>query len=172
MAGGGADTIWIVGMMGAGKSVAGRRLAARLGRPFVDTDAEIEAAAGASVRQLFEREGEAGFRVRERAAVLAVAGQKLVVALGGGAIAQSGMPERLAATGTVVYLKARPETLLRRLADAEERPLLRGLDAAERGARLVELLRAREPAYATAGVVIETDELDVDAVVAAMAEAL
>jgi shikimate kinase len=172
VAGDGADTIWIVGMMGAGKSAVGRLLAARLGRPFIDTDAEIEQAAGASVRELFEREGEAGFRTRERAAVAAVAGQKLVVALGGGAIAQAGMPERLAATGAVVYLKARPETLLQRIGDAEERPLLRGLGPDGRRARMEQLLHARAPAYATARVVIETDGLDADEVAAAVARAL
>jgi shikimate kinase len=159
-------------MMGAGKSAVGRALAARLGREFVDTDAEIEKAAGASVGEIFEREGEAGFRARERAAVEAVAGRAVVAALGGGAIAQPGAAERLAATGVVVYLRARPETLAARVGDAEARPLLRGLDAGGRAARLAELLAAREPAYATAAVVVDTDGLDVARVADAVVERL
>lgn len=158
-------------MMGAGKSAVGRRLAARLGLAFVDTDAEIERRAGASVREIFEREGEAGFRGRERAAIEAVAGPA-VVALGGGAIAQPGAAEHLAARGTVVYLRARPETLLARVGDAEARPLLRGLPPEARRERLRGLLAEREAAYATASVIVDTDDLEVGAVAARIAGAL
>jgi len=166
------ETIWLVGMMGAGKSAVGRALARRLGREFVDTDAEVEKQAGASVAEIFQVEGEEGFRARERAALEAVAGRPAVVALGGGAIAQPGAPERLAASGSVVYLQARPETLLARVADAETRPLLRGLDAAARLERIRRLLEAREDAYRTAGVIVETDALDVESVADALAARL
>jgi 3-dehydroquinate synthase len=159
-----ARTIWLVGAMGAGKSAVGARLAARLGLPFVDADAEIERAAGLRVAEIFAREGEAGFRARERAAIEALAGRPAVVALGGGAIAQPGAAERLAATGTVVWLRARPETLAARVGDAADRPLLAGLGPAARLARLAALLAEREPCYATAHVAIDTDGIDAETV--------
>jgi shikimate kinase len=159
-------------MMGAGKSSVGRALAARLGREFVDTDAEIEKTAGASVREIFEREGEAGFRARERAAIDALAGRPVVVALGGGAIAQPVAAERLAASGTVVWLRARPETLAARVGDADARPLLRGLGPDARIARIAELAAAREASHRTARIAVDTDELDPERVAAAIAERL
>lgn len=144
--------------MGAGKSTLGPPLARALGVRFVDADAEIERRAGASVPELFAREGEAGFRARERAVLDALSHSGAVVALGGGAIAQPGAPQRLAASGTVVYLRARPETLLARLGDAGSRPLLAGLGAAERRARLEALLSERKAAYETARIALDTDE--------------
>lgn len=158
------STIWLVGAMGAGKSAVGARLAARLGLPFTDADAEVERAAGASVAELFAREGEGGFRARERAVIAGRAGRAAVVALGGGAIEQPGAPELLARSGTVVWLRARPETLAERVGEAAERPLLAGLDPAERLTRLRALLAEREPCYATARIAIDTDGLDADAV--------
>jgi len=154
-------TLWLVGMMGAGKSAIGAALAAELGLPFVDLDAEVEAGAGCSIAELFESEGEAGFRRRERGALEAIAGRRAVVALGGGALAQPGVAGRLAASGTRVYLRARPETLAARIGAAAGRPLLAGLDAAGREARLRSLLAAREPAYLRADLVLDTDDLDV-----------
>jgi shikimate kinase len=159
-------------MMGAGKSAVGRALAARLGREFVDSDAEIEKSAGASVREIFEREGEAGFRARERAVIEALAGRPVVVALGGGAIAQPGAAERLAAGGIVVWLRARPATLAARVGDADTRPLLRGLGTEARAARIAELAAAREPSYRTARIAIDTDELDPEQVARAVEERL
>lgn len=159
-------------MMGVGKSSVGTALAARLGLPFVDLDREIEAEAGRSVAGIFESEGEAAFRRRERGALEAVAGRAAVAALGGGAIAQPGVPERLLESGTVVWLRARPETLVARLGDAAARPLLAGLAAKEREARLRGLLAEREPAYARADVAVDTDTLDVEATAEAVARAL
>ena len=121
-------TVWLVGMMGAGKSTIGPKLARRLGRRFIDTDAEVERAAGRRVSEIFQRDGEPAFRRLEREAIEACCGEAAVVALGGGAIEPPGARERLASTGTVVYLRARPETLLARVGDAR-RP------AAARGAR-------------------------------------
>ena len=164
-----AGTVWLVGMMGAGKSAVGRALAARLGRPFADSDAEVERAAGRPLADLFASAGEAGFRELERRAIEELAGRPLVVALGGGAIAQPGAARRLAETGTVIYLKARPETLLARVGEAECRPLLRGLDRAGRLARLRALLAERRAAYETAQLVVETDDLDVAGVADALA---
>ena len=168
----GGETIWLVGMMGAGKSAVGRALAVRLGLPFADGDALVETAAGAPVSEIFAREGEPAFRRREREVIEGLAGRPGVVALGGGAIAQPGVAERLRATGVVVYLRARPETLARRVGEAEDRPLLAGRDAAGRAARLAELLAEREIHYGRAHVTVDTDALDVPAVCAAVAAAL
>jgi shikimate kinase len=159
-------------MMGSGKSTVGRRLAERLGCCFVDTDAEIEREASASVAEIFAREGEAGFRVRERAAIEALLGAEAVVSLGGGAVAQAGIGEALASTGTIVYLRARPETLLRRVGDGDTRPLLRGLDGPGRVDKLRSLLEARAEHYERAQIVIDTDENEVDTVVDELARHL
>jgi shikimate kinase len=146
-------------MMGAGKSQVGALVAERLRRDFVDTDAMIERAAGIPIAELFTREGEAAFRKREREAIENVAGGALVVALGGGAIAQPGAWERLAGSGTIVYLRARPETLLGRIRHAADRPLLHGLFGEDRLRRIGELLAERSPSYERASIVVDTDAL-------------
>ena len=168
----GGKTVWLVGMMGAGKSSVGVALAERLGVPFVDTDAEVEARAGANVAELFAREGEDGFRARELEAVEAFAGRPAVVALGGGALTQPEVRQRVARQGRVVYLRARPESLAGRVGTAQERPLLGGLDAEGRLERLRELLQTRERDYESGALVVDTDELDVVAVVDAVARRL
>jgi shikimate kinase len=165
-------TIWLVGMMGAGKSAVGPRLAARLALPFHDTDAEIAREADASVAEVFAREGEAGFRAREQKLIGTLLGRRAVVALGGGALTVPGTLEKLEARGRLVYLRARPETLLARVGEAAERPLLRGLDAGGRRARLGELLARRERDYARAGLVVDVDDADVAAVVERVAARL
>jgi len=157
-------------MMGAGKSSIGPQLARRLGRRFIDTDAEVERVVGSRVAEIFEREGEAAFRRAERAAIEACCGEPAVVALGGGAIAQPGARERLSQTGLVVYLRARPETLLARIGDADSRPLLRGLAPAAQQARLAELLAQRRSAYESAAITIDTDDQPVAALVESLAK--
>lgn len=169
---GAPGTLWLVGMMGAGKSVAGRALARRLGRRFLDTDREIERRAGRSIAAIFASEGEAGFRQRERRAIEAAAGRGSVVALGGGAIAQPGMAAWLAKRGTVVYLRARPETLLVRIGSAATRPLLRDLAPRERRRRLTQLLAERSAAYESAQLVVDTDGCSPAEVVAAIERGL
>jgi shikimate kinase len=165
-------TIWLVGMMGAGKSSVAAALGRRLGLRTLDTDAQVEAEAGMRIAEIFAAEGEAGFRVRERRAIEALAGSRAVVALGGGAIAQPGIAARLGATGTVVYLRASPETLARRVGRGRARPLLAGLDAAGRRAKLAALLAEREPAYRTAALSIDTDGRPLRAIVDELAAAL
>jgi shikimate kinase len=165
-------TVWLVGMMGAGKSAVGVLLAQRLARPLVDLDREIEQQAGRSIPELFASEGEAGFRKREREALERVAGTPAVVALGGGAAAQPGALQRLLASGTLVYLRARPETLAARIGDAAARPLLAGLAPAARLAELRRLLAEREPTYLRAGLVVDTDALDEEATAALVAQRL
>jgi len=142
--------VFLVGMMGAGKSTVGPLLAKRLGRRFLDTDHEVEARAGRTIAAIFAAEGEARFRALEREAIERASGESAVVALGGGAIAQPGALERLKARGTLVYLSAPVERLLARIGDGADRPLLAGVAPAARLERLRELLAAREPFYAAA----------------------
>ena len=164
--------ILLVGMMGCGKSTVGPALARLLARDFVDVDVEIEARAGRTVPEIFEADGEAAFRALEREAIDAVATDGPVVALGGGAIAQPGAPERLAKLGTVVYLRASLDSLMRRVGRAEGRPLLAGLDEAGRRQRVEETLRDRQPAYETARLVVDTDDRSVEEIARAIAEHL
>ncbi|MCP9851066.1 shikimate kinase [Cyanobium sp. Morenito 9A2] len=140
--------LYLVGMMGAGKSAVGRPLAEALGYRFLDADTSLEQLAGCSIPELFEREQEAGFRELESAVLNRIAGwHSLVVATGGGVVmrpANWGQMQQ----GVVVWLDAPTERLLERLrADPTPRPLLAGPEP-ER--RLRELLEARRPLYSQA----------------------
>jgi shikimate kinase len=156
--------IWLVGMMGAGKSAVGPLLACSLARRFVDTDVEIERSAGMAVSEIFSTEGERAFRDRERQLIEDLSGGSDVVALGGGAIAQPGAAALLGRTGSVVYLKASASSLLGRLGDCSERPLLCDLAPEERLARLETLLAERAGAYETAALAVDTESRTVEAV--------
>lgn len=147
--------LFLVGMMGAGKTTAGRLLARRLGRHFIDTDHEIEARCGVGIPLIFEIEGEAGFRTREaRALEELTARDDIVLATGGGAVLRAENRRRLAARGTVIYLHALPEALYRRVRSDRNRPLLATDDPL---ARLTELYAERDPLYREiADVVVET----------------
>ncbi len=164
--------MWLVGMMGCGKSTVGPALAARLGCPFVDSDAHIERASGSTVAGIFANEGEAAFRRRERATIEELAGEPAVVALGGGAVAQPGVIERLTGSGCMVYLRAAPESLLARVGDGRGRPLLEGTDGPGRLERLRALLAERRAGYEQAAVVVDTDDRSVEAVAGEVAERL
>lgn len=155
----GGKPIYLVGMMGVGKSTVGPLLADVLGRGFVDTDLEIERTAGRSVSEIFDQDGEARFRELERAAIEDALDRKpsAVIALGGGAIVQPGMLDRLKGRGVVVYLRATPEALDDRIGDAASRPLLAGLPSAARVARLAALLEARRPFYERADHLIDAE---------------
>jgi shikimate kinase len=158
----------LVGFMGSGKSSVGRVLARRFGAPFVDVDERIESAAGCRIRDLFGREGEPAFRVRERAAlrdVLSVKG--CVVATGGGAFADEENRALLRSYAPVVYLEAAVQTLLDRLAGDLGRPLLRGGDREE---VVRELLSRREPGYRTADMTVRTDGRTVEDVAGLVAD--
>jgi len=158
--------------MGAGKSAVGRSLARVLGRRLVDTDDEVARRAGCSVAEIFEQLGEHGFREREREVIDAVAGEDAIVSLGGGAVSQPGAAAQLAASGTLVYLRARPETLLERIGDSADRPLLAGFDSDARAARLVELIEQRGAANESAAIVVDTDDVSVDEVAGRVARRL
>ena len=158
--------------MGAGKSTVGRRCAQRLGRSFVDTDDLVEIAAGATVAEVFARDGEAVFREFERLAIAdaCAAPEPIVIAAGGGAVLDPENRKRLREAGLVVWLRAPAAQLAQRVGDTSSRPLLRG-DAA---ATLARLEGVRRPAYeAAAHATVDTDGLSVatvvDAVLAAFA---
>ena len=147
--------IVLTGFMCTGKSEVGRRLAKRLGRPFVDTDQLIEGRAGKSVAAIFRDDGEDAFRALEREVVATAAvGEDTVIAVGGGAVLDPVNVERLRAAGIVVCLTADADTILRRVGDVARRPLLAGGDP--RGT-VESLLATRGPAYeAAADVTVDT----------------
>lgn len=151
----GAQNVFLVGMMGAGKSTAGRLLARRLKRPFHDTDQEVERRCGVTIPVIFEIEGEAGFRVREAMVIDELTGLvDVVLATGGGAVLAAENRRHLAARGTVVYLHAPPAALYERVRHDRNRPLLATADPR---ARLYELYAQRDPLYREiADLVVET----------------
>ena len=162
--------LYLVGMMGSGKSSAGRHLAERLGYRFLDADSSIEQVAGRSIPELFASEGESGFRALEAAVLNQIASwHSLVVATGGGVVTR---PENWGQMrqGVVVWLDAPEELLLQRLAaDPTPRPLMAATDP---GARLRELLAARRPLYAQADLHVLQDGRPADQVATQVLEAL
>jgi len=151
------DNIFLVGMMGAGKTTLGRALARRLGREFVDCDRELVERTGVPVATIFEIEGEEGFRRRESGVLQELcARDRCVIATGGGVVLTEANRDLMRTSGTVVYLKARLESLWERTRHDSTRPLLATPDPR---ARLAELLAEREPLYRqTAHVVVETGQ--------------
>jgi len=150
-------SIVLVGLMGAGKTSIGRRLAARLGLPFRDADAEIELAAGCTVSELFERWGEPSFRDGERRVIRRLlAGDPIVLATGGGAFMDPRTREIIRAEAVSVWLRCQLATLVRRVAGRHQRPLLQNANPAE---VLERLMQVRYPIYGEADVVVNcTDE--------------
>lgn len=150
-----AGSIFLVGLMGAGKTSVGRILARRLHKPFYDMDHEIERATGVKIPVIFEIEGEAGFRTRE-SKVLAELVHKgdIVLATGGGAVLSEQNRRLLAGHGTVVYLRATPRDLWLRTRHDKNRPLLQTADPL---AKLEELFEQRDPLYREiADVIMDT----------------
>ncbi|HTO71720.1 MAG TPA: shikimate kinase [Myxococcota bacterium] len=164
--------VLLSGLMGSGKSRVGRALALELGWDFVDTDVEIERVAGLSVAEIFAREGEPAFRARERDALRALPTQRCVVALGGGAVVSAENRAILAAKGRLLWLDAEPETLVERMGEARDRPLLAGLDRAGRVAKLTALRAERGAAYAEAELRVATDGCTIAQAVSRVREAL
>ena len=161
----GRRSIVLVGMMGVGKSSIGRRLATRLGIPFVDVDAEIEKAAGMSIADIFAHRGEADFRSGEARVIarLLEAGPQ-VLAAGGGAFMNAATREAIREKGVSVWLKADLEVLLRRISKRRnERPLLQNADPES---TLRALLIEREPVYAQADLTVLSREVPHDSIVA------
>jgi shikimate kinase len=154
------SNIFLVGPMGAGKSTIGRQLARRLSMEFYDTDHEIERRTGVDIPLIFDIEGEAGFRRRERQVLeVLTALSNIVLATGGGAVLDPDNRARLRQRGFVVYLQATPEQLLRRTERDTHRPLLQTED---RAGRIQQLLEEREPYYReVADLIINSDRLTV-----------
>lgn len=152
----GTHNIFLIGPMGSGKSAVGRQVAKLLHLPFIDSDAEIERRTGVDIPLIFEKEGEAGFREREREVIDELTRQHpLVLSTGGGAILAPESRERLRSRGFVVYLETSVAQQAERVRSAHHRPLLAGVDP---GPRLAELMQQREPLYrSTADVVVRTD---------------
>ena len=167
----GRRSIVLVGMMGVGKSSIGRRLAARLGVPFVDADAEIEKAAGMSITDIFARHGEADFRSGEARVIarLLESGPQ-VLATGGGAVMNADTRAAIKAKGVSIWLSAEVDVLMRRISKRKnDRPMLQTADPA---ATLRQLLDLREPLYAQADITVQSREVPHDAIVAEIVRAL
>jgi shikimate kinase len=147
--------VYLIGPMGAGKTAVGRYVAKQLGLTFYDSDHEIQTRTGVDIPYIFEKEGEAGFREREREAIAALTQlDGIVLATGGGVILDPRNRERLKATGTVVYLDTSIDEQLRRTGRTRNRPLLNTDDPR---AVLTKLREIREPLYsATADIQIDT----------------
>ncbi len=157
-------SIFLIGPMGAGKSAVGRRLARELGREFGDSDEVIEQRTGVDIPFIFEKEGEAGFRRRERKVIDEMTAQPgIVLATGGGAVMDPENRSRLASRGLVIYLQTSVRQQLRRTRRGRRRPLL---DSPDPGKVLEKLMRLREPLYCEiADLIVETDGRTVASVV-------
>ena len=167
-------SIVLVGLMGAGKSAIGRRLASRLGLPFIDADSEIEKAAGCSIEDIFESHGEAAFRDGERRVIQRLLkGPRHVLATGGGAFMAKQTREVIHEYGISVWLRADLELLLERTSRRRNRPILKRGNPRDILAKLIE---ERYPVYADANTVVDgadvPPEVMVDRVVAALGDYL
>jgi shikimate kinase len=149
-------TLALIGLMGAGKSSIGRRLADTLGAAFFDSDEEIEKAAGLSVQEIFDRHGEPEFRRGERRVIeRLLSGPPIVLATGGGAYMDETTRALMKEKATTIWLRADLDVLWRRVSRKDTRPLLKRPDARE---ALANLLEKRSPVYAQADLVIDTGE--------------
>jgi len=157
-------SIALIGFMGTGKTAVGKALAAKLGREFVELDSFIEQKAGKSIPEIFQQDGEIGFRELEIEATKEVSDQKnAIIACGGGAVLNKINIDRLRKECVIVYLTASPEVILKRTSnDKNERPLLK---VADRAPQIKELLRFRQPYYERAAdIKIDTSKLNINSV--------
>lgn len=166
-----SDNIFLIGLMGAGKTTVGRLLAKRRGMEFIDSDHVIEACCGVSIPTIFEIEGEAGFRRRESAKLDELTRRHgVVLATGGGAVLDPVNREHLRQRGTVIYLRAHPQELYQRTRHDRNRPLLQTEDPL---ARLQTLYAQRHPLYLeTADIVLDTGRQSVLCLVRKLESAL
>lgn len=160
----GRRSIVLVGMMGAGKSSVGRRLAARLRLAFVDADGEIESAAGMTIAEIFARHGEAYFRAGEaRVIARLLDGSPQVLATGGGAVMDAGTRQLVREKGISIWLKADLDVLLKRTRRRGERPLVD---------KMKDLLPQREPVYAESDIIVQSRDEPHDIIVDEVIEAV
>lgn len=154
----------LVGLMGAGKSAVGRRVAARLEVPFIDADSEIEAAAGSSIQEIFDQHGEAAFRDGERRVIARLLSTEPVhvLATGGGAFLDPETRALIHEHAISVWLRADLDVLFKRVSRRGHRPLLKTTDPKATLARLMEL---RHPVYAKADVVVDSEDGPIEGMV-------
>jgi shikimate kinase len=164
------ETIVMVGLMGAGKTSIGRRLAARLGLPFVDADDAIEEAAKSSISDIFERLGEQSFRDGERRVIARLLDDSpIVLATGGGAFMDPDTRALIAAKGISIWLRADIDTLVRRTSRREDRPLLKNGDPRE---ILTNLMNVRYPIYEQADITVDSHDAPAENTLQQVLEAL
>lgn len=153
----GGRSIVLVGMMGAGKSSIGRRLAGRLGIPFIDADAEIESAAGMTIPEIFEKHGEPYFRAGEARVIARLLDNgPQVLATGGGSVMDPQTRALIGQKGISIWLKADIDVLLKRTKRRNDRPLVE---------RIKDLLPVREPIYAQADIIIQSRDEPHDTII-------
>lgn len=152
--------IFLVGLMGAGKTTIGRQLSKSLDKPFVDSDHEIEQRTGVNIPVIFEVEGEAGFRQREKAMIEELSQRRdIILATGGGAVLNEDNRRNLKENGVVIYLRANVFDLLARTRHDRNRPLLQTADPQK---KLEELFQQRDPLYReVADIIIDTGQQSV-----------
>ena len=166
----GTRSLVLVGLMGAGKSTVGRRLAQALKLPFRDADHEIEAAAGMTIQEIFAIHGEEHFRDGERRVIARLLQEgPIVLATGGGAFMNEETRRRIAEQAISVWLKADLDVLMRRVRKRSTRPLLQNPDPEGTMRRLMDL---RHPVYATADITVDSHEAPHDKVVSELVKAL
>src|ERR1700724_674771 len=159
----GGRSVALVGMMGSGKSSIGRRLALRLGIPFVDADTEIERAAGMTIPDIFSARGEAEFRAGEaRVIARLLEGGPQVLSTGGGAFMNASTRAAIVGSGVSVWLNAEFDVLMKRIRRRHDRPLLKTEDPA---ATLRKLMAERYPIYALADLTVESRDVSHDKIV-------
>mgnify|MGYP001576277724 CR=1 FL=1 len=157
------NNIILVGFMGTGKSVVGKKLAAKLDRDFVELDDMIETREKMPIKDIFEKKGEPYFRLVEKEVVKEAAHRKdIVISAGGGVIIDEENFKNLKNSGTIICLKASPETILKRTIGLKTRPLLNVQDPKK---KIEELLKKREPYYNKADFSINTDNLSIGSIV-------
>ena len=166
----GPRSIVLIGLMGAGKTAVGRRLASWLELPFIDADTEIEVAAGASISEIFAEHGESYFRQGERKVIKRLLEEgRQVLATGGGAYMDTETRATIKARGLSIWLKADLKVLLKRVGRRDNRPLLAGGDSEKVMKKLIE---ERYPIYAEADVTVESRDVPHDVIVGAVIDAL
>ncbi len=163
-------TLVLIGLMGAGKTSIGKRLAAKLGLPFVDADHEIERAAGCTIQEIFDRFGETGFRDGERRVIARLLDQPVqVLSTGGGAFMDEVTRQTIRERGISIWLRADLDLLVHRTARRDHRPLLRQGDPRAVLGRLMDI---RYPVYAQADLTVDSDDsppdVTTDRVIAAL----
>lgn len=159
---------FIIGYMGAGKSSVGREVARRTGIRFVDMDREVEKMHGATVAEIFAREGERVFRKSERTVLeqLTEEQEDVVVSSGGGTPCQGDNMELMNRAGKTIYMKLSPEKLVSRLKPGQDRrPILAGMDSERMLEFIREALPVREPCYMRASMIVDCDALSDDSIV-------